>query len=160
MWVNRARCTQFATVTPKSSDRSNLRRLVDEIDEQLLNDAAALRRTLKPTADVPRQPRRRLPMSGAYDSGRSDTATRSAEILQQGLGGQDPHDVIAWRDETQLRRRAEVHSGKPTLVISATVPGVSGTDLAPARTAFGVSPGAVESGSLFPRRSVLSPRGH
>jgi hypothetical protein len=37
---------------------------------------------LKPTTDVPRQPRRRLPMSGAYDSGRSDTAARSAEILR------------------------------------------------------------------------------
>lgn len=74
------------------SNRSDLHRLVDELDEQLLNDAAALLRTLKPTTDVPRQPRRRLLMSGAYDSGRSDTATRSAEILRQGLGGQDPHN--------------------------------------------------------------------
>lgn len=91
MWVNRAGCNQFATLVPMGSNRSDLHRLVDELDEQLLNDAAALRRTLKPTADVPRQPRRRLPMSGAYDSSRSDTATRSAEILRQGLGGRDPH---------------------------------------------------------------------
>jgi hypothetical protein len=69
-----------------------LHRLVDELDEQLLNDAAALLRTLKPATAIPRQARRRLPMSGAYDSGRSDTATRSAEILRQGLGGQDPHN--------------------------------------------------------------------
>ncbi len=41
---------------------------------------------------LPRQPRRRLPMSGAYDSGQSDTATRSAEILRQGLGGRNPHN--------------------------------------------------------------------
>lgn len=74
------------------SDRSDLHRLVDELDEQVLNDAAALLRTLTPATDVPRQPRRRLPMSGAYDSGRSDTATRSAEILRQGLGGRNPHD--------------------------------------------------------------------
>lgn len=74
------------------SNRSELHRLVDELDEQLLNDAAALLRTLKPATDVPRQPRRRLQMSGAYDSGRSDTAIRSAEILRQGLGGRDPHN--------------------------------------------------------------------
>lgn len=73
------------------SNRSDLHRLVDELDEQLLNDAAVLLRTLKPTPDVPRQPQRRLPMSGAYDSGSSDTATRSAEILRQGLSGRDPH---------------------------------------------------------------------
>ncbi|MBV9141378.1 MAG: hypothetical protein JO115_10750 [Pseudonocardiales bacterium] len=57
-----------------------------------MNDAAALLRTLKPTADAPRQPLRRLPMSGAYDRCRSDTATRSAEILWQGLSGRDPHN--------------------------------------------------------------------
>lgn len=74
------------------SDLSDLHHLIDELDEQLLNDAAALLRTLKPTIDLPRQPRRRLPMSGAYDSGRSDTATRSAEILRQGLGGRNPHN--------------------------------------------------------------------
>lgn len=56
-------------------NRSDLHRLVDELDEQLLNEAAALLRTLKPTADVPRQLRRRLPMSGAYDSGWGDAAT-------------------------------------------------------------------------------------
>jgi hypothetical protein len=91
VWVNYAMCDQFATVTPMGSDRSDLHRLVDERDEQLLNDAAAWLRTLKPATDVPRQPRRRLPMSGAYDSGRSDTATRSREILLQELGGRDPH---------------------------------------------------------------------
>jgi hypothetical protein len=85
-------CDQFATVTPMGSDRSDLHRLVDELDEQLLNDAAAWLRTLKPATEVPRQPRRRLPMSGAYDSGRSDTATRSREILQHELGGRDPHN--------------------------------------------------------------------
>jgi hypothetical protein len=74
-----------------SSNRGDLHRLVDELDEQLLNDAAALLRALQPGTEVPRQPRRRLPMSGAYDSGRSDTATRSAEILRQGLGSRDPH---------------------------------------------------------------------
>jgi len=83
---------QFATVIPMGSERSDLHRLVDELDEQLLNDAAPLLRTLKPATDIPRQARRRLPMSGAYDSGRSDAATRSAEILRQGLGGRDPHD--------------------------------------------------------------------
>jgi hypothetical protein len=92
VWVNYAMCDQFATVTPMGSDRSDLHRLVDELDEQLLHDAAAWLRTLTPATGVPRQPRRRLPISGAYDSGRSDTATRSREILQQELGGRDPHN--------------------------------------------------------------------
>lgn len=75
-----------------SSNRDDLHRLVDELDEQLLNDAAALLRTLKPTSDVPRLLRRRLPMSGSDDSGQTDTVTRSAEILRQGLGSRDPHN--------------------------------------------------------------------
>ncbi|MCA1677415.1 MAG: hypothetical protein LC799_36310 [Actinobacteria bacterium] len=74
-----------------SGNRGELHRLVDELDEQLLADAAALLRTLQPATVVPPQPRRRLSMSGAYDSGQSDTATRSAEILRAGLGCRDPH---------------------------------------------------------------------
>ncbi|MGH3912857.1 MAG: hypothetical protein ACRDTC_05530 [Pseudonocardiaceae bacterium] len=74
-----------------SGDRSDLHRLVDELDEQLLADAAALLRTLQPTPVVPTQPRRRLSMSGAYASGHRDTASRSAEMLREGLGRQDPH---------------------------------------------------------------------
>jgi hypothetical protein len=74
-----------------SGDRGDLHRLVDELDEQLLADAAALLRTLQPAPVVPAQPRRRLSMSGAYASGHRDTATRSAEILREGLGGRDPH---------------------------------------------------------------------
>lgn len=87
-------------MTQQQDHRTDLHRLVDELDEQQLPDAAALLRTLKPTPtpDFP-EPRtarkaerwRRLSMSGAYDSGRSDTATRSTEILRDGLGGQDPH---------------------------------------------------------------------
>jgi hypothetical protein len=55
VWVNYAMCDQFATVTRMGSDRSDLHRLVDELDEQLLNDAAAWLRTLKPATEVPRQ---------------------------------------------------------------------------------------------------------
>ena len=90
--MNRAGCALFATVIPVGSDRSDLHRLVDELDEQLINDAVELLRTLQPATGLPRQKQRRLSMSGAYDSGRSDTATRSAEILRRGLGGQDPHN--------------------------------------------------------------------
>ncbi|MDQ3886680.1 MAG: hypothetical protein M3308_06665 [Actinomycetota bacterium] len=79
------------SVVSMSGDRGDLHRLVDELDEQLLVDAAALLRTLKPAPVVPSQPRWRLSMSGAYDSGRSDTATQSAEILREGLGGRDPY---------------------------------------------------------------------
>lgn len=74
------------------SDRSDLHRLIDELDEQMLNDAAALLRTLTPTTDVPRQPRRRLPMSGAYDSGRKDRPLDRPRSLRQGLGGRNPHN--------------------------------------------------------------------
>jgi hypothetical protein len=90
--VNRAGYGLLATVTPMGSDRGDLHRVMDELDEQLLNDAVALLCTLKPVTDVPRQPRRRLSMSGAYHSGRSDMATRSAEMLRQRLGGRDPHN--------------------------------------------------------------------
>jgi hypothetical protein len=76
---------------PMSGNRGELHRLVDELDEQLLADAAALLRTLKPATVVPPQPRRRLSMSGAYESGHRDTATRSAELLCEGLGQRDPH---------------------------------------------------------------------
>ncbi|MGH3992686.1 MAG: hypothetical protein ACRDSN_09530 [Pseudonocardiaceae bacterium] len=72
------------------STRDELHRLVDELDEQQLPDATALLRTLKP-GDVPRPPRRRLSLTGAYDSGRTDVATRSAEILRDELGRRDPH---------------------------------------------------------------------
>jgi hypothetical protein len=72
------------------STRDELHRLVDELDEQQLPDATAFLRTLKPD-DVPRQPRRRLSLTGAYDSGRTDVATRSAEILRDELGHRDPH---------------------------------------------------------------------
>jgi hypothetical protein len=72
------------------STRDELHRLVDELDEQQLPDATALLRALKP-GDVPRQPRRRLSLTGAYDSGRTDVATRSAEILRDELGCRDPH---------------------------------------------------------------------
>lgn len=74
-----------------SGERGDLHRLVDELDEQLLADAAALLRALQPTAVVPAQPRRRLAMSGTYASGHRDTAARSAEMLREGLGRQDPH---------------------------------------------------------------------
>ena len=74
-----------------SGNRGELHRMVDELDEQLLADAPALLRTLKPATVVPPQPRRRLSMSGAYDSGHRDTATRSAQILREGLGQRDPH---------------------------------------------------------------------
>lgn len=80
-----------ASVGPVSANRSELHRLVDELDEQYLADAAALLRTLKPTTVVPPQPRRRVSMSGAYDSGHRDTATRPAEILRAGLSRRDPH---------------------------------------------------------------------
>jgi hypothetical protein len=74
-----------------SGDRGDLHRLIDELDEQLLADAAALLRTLQPAVVVPAQPRRRLSMSGAYASGQRDTTTRSTEILRNGLGRRDPH---------------------------------------------------------------------
>lgn len=74
-----------------SGNRGDLHRLVDELDEQLLADAAALLRALQPTLTVPIQPRRRLSMSGAYASGHRDTVTRAVEILREGLGQQDPH---------------------------------------------------------------------
>ena len=74
-----------------SGDRGDLHRLVDQLDEELLADAAALLRALQPTAAIPTQPRRRLSISGAYASGHSDTATRSAEVLREGLGRWDPH---------------------------------------------------------------------
>ncbi len=74
-----------------SGKRGELHRLVDELDEQLLADAAALLRTLQPTTVVPAQPRRRLSMSGAYATGQSDPASRSAELLREGLGRRDPH---------------------------------------------------------------------
>lgn len=68
------------------STRDELHRLVDELDEQQLPDATALLRTLKP-GGLPR----RLSLTGAYDSGRTDVATRSAEILRDELGRRDPH---------------------------------------------------------------------
>lgn len=72
------------------SSRDELHRLVDALNEQQLPDAAALLRTLKPD-DVPRQPRRRLSIIGSYDSGQTDVAIRSAEILRDELGRRDPH---------------------------------------------------------------------
>ncbi len=80
-----------ARVGTVSGDRGDLHRLVDELDEQLLADAVALLRALQPATVVPTQPRRRLSMSGAYASAQRDTATRSAEILRDGLGQRDPH---------------------------------------------------------------------
>lgn len=75
-----------ARVRGVSGNRGDLHRLVDELDEQLLADAAALLRALEPTLTVPIQPRRRMSMSGAYASRHCDTATRAAEILREGLG--------------------------------------------------------------------------
>jgi hypothetical protein len=40
---------------------------------------------------VPTQPRRRLSLSGAYRSGRSDTACRSRELLRGEFGNVGPH---------------------------------------------------------------------
>jgi len=76
--------------TEPMSARSNLHRLVDELDEQQIPDATALLSTLQP-GDVPRQPRRPRSLIGAYDSGRTDVATRSAEIIRDELGRRDPH---------------------------------------------------------------------
>lgn len=65
-------------------------RLMDELDEQQFPDATAFLRPLKP-GNTPRQPWCRLSLTGAYDNGRTDVATRSAEILCDELGHRDPH---------------------------------------------------------------------
>lgn len=88
----RIRHAQFAAVAPMSSNRGGAapprrragRAVADRRGGTPAHPAASDRSTAP--AAVPRQPRCRLPISGAYDSGRSDTATRSAEILRQGLG--------------------------------------------------------------------------
>jgi hypothetical protein len=72
------------------TDRAELHRLVDELDEGRVVEARAALQAL--TAEqVPAQPRRRLSLSGAYRSGCSDTASRAREILREELGGAEPH---------------------------------------------------------------------
>jgi hypothetical protein len=73
-----------------SIDRAELHRLVDELHEDRGGEARAVLQALTPE-QVPAQPRRRLSLSGAYRSGHSDTASQAREILQEELGGLDPH---------------------------------------------------------------------
>ena len=73
-----------------SADRGNLHRLVDQLDDEQVAEAAALLHSLAP-AGVPHQPRRRLSFICAYDSGQTDTAARSGAIRREGLGAADPH---------------------------------------------------------------------
>jgi Spy/CpxP family protein refolding chaperone len=51
-----------------STDRAELHRLVDELDEERVTEARAALQALTPE-QVPAQPRRRLSLSGAYRSG-------------------------------------------------------------------------------------------
>jgi len=74
-----------------SEDRTELHRMVDELGDEQVAVATALLRELQPRSEVPSQPRRRLSFIGAYDSGRSDVASRSSKILREELGQADPH---------------------------------------------------------------------
>lgn len=71
--------------------RDDLHRLVDELDEDMLPDAAeALSRMVSPRAprhdDLDTSPRRRLSFVGVWGSGQGSLAARSGEILRDELG--------------------------------------------------------------------------
>jgi hypothetical protein len=68
------------TVIRVSSDRDELRRLVDNLPEERLPDVLAeVRRHLSPAADRPWPPA----WFGAGHADRPDTAARAEEILQE-----------------------------------------------------------------------------
>ncbi len=73
-----------------NTDRAQLHHLVDALDADRVGEAKAVLQALTPE-QVPTQPRRRLSLSGAYRSGRSDTACRSRELLRGEFGNVGPH---------------------------------------------------------------------
>jgi hypothetical protein len=76
--------TPPGTVTGVSSDRDELRRLVDNLPEERLPDVLAeVRRHLTPASDRPWPPA----WFGAGHADRTDTAARAEEILrEEGFG--------------------------------------------------------------------------